>query len=145
MTRENAFRKHRESGAETHSQPICLKPPAGRLMLLRSRSWLCRYFVHDVLFKQKITYLRKVITIHHPLARDRGDARLNWTKSTCGFCSSITTATAQRANKLKNSGHFVSIKLFSEYNPAALQPASGQACRLKTLFKWCLVIVNRQL
>ena len=96
----------------------------------------CAFQTEDYLFTQ---------SHHHPLARDRGDARLNWTMSTCGFCSSITTATAQRANKLKNSGHFVSIKLFSEYNPAALQPASGQACRLKTLFKWCLVIVNRQL
>ena len=143
MTRENAFRKHRESGAETHSKPICLKPP-GRPTNAAEISKLvvsifcsrCAFQTEDYIFAQ---------SHHHPLARDRGDARLNWTKSTCGFCSSITTATAQRANKLKNSGHFVSIKLFSEYNPAALQPASGQACRLKTLFKWCLVIVNRQL
>lgn len=70
----------------------------------------CAFQTEDYIFAQ---------SHHHLLAKDRGDARLNWTKSTCGFCSSITTAaTAQRANKLKNSGHFVSIKLFSEYNPA---------------------------
>ena len=77
-----------------------------RLMLRSGSGWFCRYFVHDVLFKQKITYLLFTQSHHHEGARDWDDVMLNWTKLTCGFCSSITTATTQRANKLKKFGPF---------------------------------------
>ena len=119
MTRENAFRKHREAWGGRDSQPSNLPLTTGsgcrqdlEVSCVDILFTMCFSNTEDYIFTQ---------SHHHQQARgDWDDAMLNWTKSTCGFCSSITTATTQRANKLKKSNPFASIKLFSEHNPAAV-------------------------